>query len=282
LAESTPDISVFVFALNNPVSFNDPTGLAPSGLFPLAAFADYENERKKAGMLTAEDRGNGGEIERNKATLYLYSGKDKNGSLNYTYAELKEIGKVTTSIFQRNGINLFVIVTDEAAVVSKPLKRGIAYLKVEKIITEGTIRANRTGEGEGQSQGPNEVHYYMNYPNGGNYIFPYKLYAANGKIDKVAVYKTGHLAAHETLHQLLEEARAFYNIGEWRQFYYKSDLIRSGKSIPLHVNNPINLNTDAQYAGMSVANYVGTLLPVETILPDHKVLILKFLNAVSK
>ncbi len=28
MAESTPDISVFVFALNNPVSFNDPTGLA--------------------------------------------------------------------------------------------------------------------------------------------------------------------------------------------------------------------------------------------------------------
>jgi len=49
------------FALNNPVSFNDPTGLAPSGLFPLAAFADYENEREKAGMLTAEDNGNGGE-----------------------------------------------------------------------------------------------------------------------------------------------------------------------------------------------------------------------------
>jgi hypothetical protein len=64
LAESTPDISVFAFALNNPVSLNDPTGLAPTGLFPLAAFADYENERKKAGMVTAEDNGNGEETER--------------------------------------------------------------------------------------------------------------------------------------------------------------------------------------------------------------------------
>jgi hypothetical protein len=61
LAMLTPGISPMAFALNNPVSLNDPTGLAPTGLFPLAAFADYENERKKAGMVTAEDNGNGGE-----------------------------------------------------------------------------------------------------------------------------------------------------------------------------------------------------------------------------
>jgi hypothetical protein len=60
----TPGVSPMAFAPNNPVSFNDPTGLAPSGLFPLAAFADYENEREKAGMLTAEDRGNGGEKQK--------------------------------------------------------------------------------------------------------------------------------------------------------------------------------------------------------------------------
>jgi hypothetical protein len=55
MAEAAFSFSPFAYAFNNPIMLND-----PSGLFPLAAFGDYENERKKEGMVTAEDRGNGG------------------------------------------------------------------------------------------------------------------------------------------------------------------------------------------------------------------------------
>jgi hypothetical protein len=79
------------FALNNPVSFNDPTGLAPSGLFPLAAFADYENERKKAGMLTAEDRGNG---------------DDKRGTKSSSNGGTTQLWIIATQIYTVNGTEI--------------------------------------------------------------------------------------------------------------------------------------------------------------------------------
>jgi hypothetical protein len=100
MAEAAFEFSPFAYAFNNPIMLND-----PSGLFPLAAFGDYENERKKEGMVTAEDRGNGGGGQKTPTpTIHVLLMKDDDKQSNWhtanngwcevqRYLESNEIGE---------------------------------------------------------------------------------------------------------------------------------------------------------------------------------------------
>jgi RHS repeat-associated protein len=232
LAEKFMSLTPFHYSYNNPMSFNDPTGLSPNYTYNWEKERYEDEEGNEVSWETVHgsikddtwavvwNRDIESNPKRYTPTIHIFSYTNQDGSKQVK--NMDSIRRYVERIYSLNGFKVNVKVIDVKYGEELPLFDRDAYIGIT------TVKSDRVSEvGEGNAGNIRTISGRMLHTDG-------VVLADN------ASYKTGYVVAHEAWHQMLELARATLFPNE-----YSPKFTGQPSKFPEHLNGsgvPLNLN----------------------------------------